>query len=212
MHGQPALPNASTRICFGHSMATILLEHLLPGGNVLAWTIHLVLVWSGLEALAKRASAIRTHSSVLTENRRRVRRTAPWWYSSDYTRLFEGEITCLPWRRLADNHVVQKTNVQDSCGFVDLPSQSHIGSTGIWVPREVIMYQRKGVSRMKPRASRSHRLRRYTTRGCCREAQSVTGGKGLSDRKSALPSTLLPTMPLYPREQVTNVNKSVNVH
>jgi DNA-binding FadR family transcriptional regulator len=36
-------------------------------------------------------------------------------------------------------------------------------------------------------------------------------GRGLSDR-SAHPPTLLPTMPLYPREQVRNVANSVNVH
>jgi RadC-like JAB domain len=39
----------------------------------------------------------------------------------------------LPRRRLTDDDVIQKTNVQDPCGFVYLASQSEIGITRIWI-------------------------------------------------------------------------------
>jgi hypothetical protein len=69
-------------------------------------------------------------------------------YSSDYTRLFEGEITCLPWRRLTDDNVIQKINAQDNCGFFDLASQPEVGLGWRWVPRGMVMYERKGESGM----------------------------------------------------------------
>jgi hypothetical protein len=52
-------------------------------------------------------------SSVLTENRRRVQRTAPWWFSSDHTRFFEAEITWPALERLTDNDVIEHVDLQN---------------------------------------------------------------------------------------------------
>src|SRR5260370_2570796 len=68
-------------------------------------------VWPRFEALAKRASAIRTHSSVLTENPRRVQRTSPWSYSSDCTRFFEAEIAWSTVKRLTDNDMIEQVDL-----------------------------------------------------------------------------------------------------
>jgi hypothetical protein len=74
-------------------------------------------VWPRFEALAKRASAIRTHSSVLIEYRRRVQRIAPWWYSSDCTRFFEAEITWSTVKRLTDNDMIEQVDLQKPGSF-----------------------------------------------------------------------------------------------
>jgi hypothetical protein len=44
-----------------------------------------------------------------------------------------------------DGNVIKKTNVQNSCGFVDLASQPEIGITGIWIPGLPCPVLRRGI-------------------------------------------------------------------
>jgi hypothetical protein len=82
--------------------------------------------WPMPEGLAKKASAVQTHSSVRTEHRTRVRRTTPWWFSADYPPFFEAEITWPTVKRLTDNNVIEHVDLQDPGSLGQPASQADI--------------------------------------------------------------------------------------